>query len=217
MTTTERRGTAERRRRTRRQLTSGARILTAERGLNGFTVEELCERVGVSRRTFFNYFPSKEGAVVGMAPEIDEALLDEFRALATRSGDERPTTLIDDLTGLTIAHVVQAGITRDEIQQLTAAVAREPKLIGVMVLSGEEQHRALVAIIAERDGLPLDDPQANLAVGILGLVLRRSAEEFFAEHNTRLFADVFLSNLSAARAVLAPAGAAGRGAPRFGG
>jgi AcrR family transcriptional regulator len=210
MTEMERTGTAERRRRTRSRLTSEARILTAERGLNGYTVEELCERVGVSRRTFFNYFPSKEGAVVGMAPEIDRELLAEFHAIADRPRAESTSTLIDDLGALAVAHVVRAGITREEIAQLTAAVAREPKLIGAMVLSGEEQHRALVAVIAERDGVALDDPEANLAVGMLALLLRRSAEEFFAEHNTRPFADVFLSNLSAARAVLAPAGAADR-------
>src|SRR5258707_8029297 len=46
------------------RLTTLSRRLTAERGLNGFTIEELCDEVGVSRRTFFNYFPSKEEAVV---------------------------------------------------------------------------------------------------------------------------------------------------------
>ncbi len=37
----------------------------AHYGLNGFTIEQLCEDVGVSRRTFFNYFPSKEDAIIG--------------------------------------------------------------------------------------------------------------------------------------------------------
>ncbi|MGN0042882.1 TetR/AcrR family transcriptional regulator [Rhodococcus sp. (in: high G+C Gram-positive bacteria)] len=54
--------------RTRAALVEHARTLTARRGLAGFTVEELCEHVGVSRRTFFNYFASKEDAVLGNPP-----------------------------------------------------------------------------------------------------------------------------------------------------
>ena len=76
----------QRRRETTRALTDAARRLTTERGFAGFTVEELCTEVGVSRRTFFNYFESKENAVFGFAA-IDsrqEGLEAEFVA---RSGD----------------------------------------------------------------------------------------------------------------------------------
>src|SRR6476660_5993038 len=50
---------------TRAAITAVARSLTAERGLNGYTVEEVCEQAGISRRTFFNYFPAKEDAILG--------------------------------------------------------------------------------------------------------------------------------------------------------
>ena len=50
---------------TRTAITAVARSLTAEHGLNGFTVEEVCEAAGISRRTFFNYFQSKEDAIIG--------------------------------------------------------------------------------------------------------------------------------------------------------
>ena len=53
-------GLRERKRRaTRTAITSAARALTSEKGLNGYTVEEVCEAAGISRRTFFNYFPAK--------------------------------------------------------------------------------------------------------------------------------------------------------------
>ena len=67
------------------RLTAVSRRLTAERGLNGFTVEELCAEVGISRRTFFNYFPSKDEAVIGM-DETDEArrLVEHFNARGSR-------------------------------------------------------------------------------------------------------------------------------------
>lgn len=67
------------------RLTALSRRLTAERGLNGFTIEELCDEVGVSRRTFFNYFPSKEEAVIGVAEEEDRRrFAEEFLARGSR-------------------------------------------------------------------------------------------------------------------------------------
>ena len=52
-------------------LKDAARRLIIANGLTGFTIEELCEEVGVSRRTFFNYFPSKESAIIGEVPPRD--------------------------------------------------------------------------------------------------------------------------------------------------
>src|SRR3954453_19633038 len=64
---------------TRAAITAAARSLTAERGLNGYTVEEVCERAGISRRTFFNYFPAKEDAILGHpGDDIPEELAQAF-------------------------------------------------------------------------------------------------------------------------------------------
>jgi AcrR family transcriptional regulator len=50
-----------------------------ERGLESSTIESITDRAGVSQRTFFNYFPSKEDAVLGLrAPVLDPALLEGF-------------------------------------------------------------------------------------------------------------------------------------------
>lgn len=59
----------QRRALTARALTTPARLWTADRGIGGFTIDELCEAAGVSRRTFFNYFASKEDAVLGVCVE----------------------------------------------------------------------------------------------------------------------------------------------------
>lgn len=61
---------------TRRALQWAALDLIAERGYAHVTVEEIAAAAGVSTRTFFNYFPSKEAAVVGEDPE----LFDQVRA-----------------------------------------------------------------------------------------------------------------------------------------
>lgn len=49
---------------TRRSLAGAALRLAVEHGLDGMTVEDIADAAGVSRRTFSNYFTSKEDAVL---------------------------------------------------------------------------------------------------------------------------------------------------------
>lgn len=52
--------------------------LVLEVGLAGATIDAIAARAGISRRTFFNYFQSKEDAVLGTRPPIvpDDAIAD---------------------------------------------------------------------------------------------------------------------------------------------
>ncbi len=81
--------------RTLRELEEAAHRLFRERGYEQTTVEDIAEVVGVSARTFFRYFDSKEAvllgdwrAQLGAVQELlrerppDESLLDTARALA---------------------------------------------------------------------------------------------------------------------------------------
>ena len=64
--------------RTWKAIHESAQQLVQERGLKGTTTEEIAVSAGVSPRTFFNYFATKEDAVLGLrkprlAPEMLEA------------------------------------------------------------------------------------------------------------------------------------------------
>lgn len=48
---------------------NAATALVLEHGYDAVTVDQICEAAEVSKRTFFNYVPSKEAAVIGMTPE----------------------------------------------------------------------------------------------------------------------------------------------------
>lgn len=75
-------GRRERKKRARRlALKAAALDLVAERGYTNVTVEDIAEAADVSVRTFFNYFPSKDAAIVGQDPESIESMRAELIAL----------------------------------------------------------------------------------------------------------------------------------------
>ena len=52
--------------------------LVIERGYDGVTVEDICARAEISKKTFFNYFPSKASVIMGRMDAFpdDERLLE---------------------------------------------------------------------------------------------------------------------------------------------
>lgn len=51
-------------------------LVTAQ-GMRATTVDEIAEKAGVSPRTFFNYFPTKDDAVLGLrAPKLTDEMLE---------------------------------------------------------------------------------------------------------------------------------------------
>lgn len=198
-------GPRERRmQRTRRELTSNARRLTVERGLHGFTVEELCEIVGVSRRTFFNYFAAKEDAVLGHRDDgiPIEHLTTFIHARPAECAGISPT-LIDDLIAMVIVTLEELVADVQGLTTPEAVIAREPQLLGKFLRESAEMERLLAGAICEREGLPEGDPIAEMAVGIVGVMLRRAAGLYFRPENTASFASHLLRSADATKQLFA--------------
>src|SRR5690554_5231153 len=67
-------GLRERKRREARAATQRAAIeLCLEHGYDAVTVDMICDTAGISARTFYNYFGSREGAVVGDSKPMPQA------------------------------------------------------------------------------------------------------------------------------------------------
>lgn len=109
-------------------------------GLTAATIDRIAEKSGISRRTFFNYFPSKEDAILGIRePMIPADALEEFNASSA-----------DNLTRTTFLlwSVFQAArppsaskMTRRDV------VAKFPDLLGHFARSGEAVARLVEPII----------------------------------------------------------------------
>jgi AcrR family transcriptional regulator len=68
--------------RARAEIATAALRLFAERGFAGVTIDEIVSAAGVSRRTFFRYFETKEDALLADYPELNVRLSEGL------SGDE---------------------------------------------------------------------------------------------------------------------------------
>jgi AcrR family transcriptional regulator len=184
------------------RLTDQSRRLTAERGLHGFTIEELCDAVGISRRTFFNYFHSKEEVVIGV-DEVDEVqrLAKDFMDRGSRGWP----AVIDDIIDIAVEHARATGLGMSEHADLMAAVEREPKLLARFVELSREREEQLTQLAAAREGVPASDLRARASVQLIAAVLRTASDRIFDPNGDGDFAAALLDSLAAVRAVAASA------------
>jgi AcrR family transcriptional regulator len=139
---------------TRRALTAAAIRLAIERGSpDRVTVEEISEAAEVSPRTFFNYFSSKEDAILGVDPEGRAALRTE---LELRPDDEPP---VDALRNALLATAEGMDENAELWAQRLQLVREHPSLTPGYVASFADFERGLVEAMAARLGM---DPDADL-------------------------------------------------------
>lgn len=187
----------QRRLRTERRITTCAQLLTEERGLDGFTLEDLAEAAEVSRRTLFNYFPSKIDAVLGAVPDIPPADLATFRAGGPHGH------LLEDLGALARALLDVSAVERAEIELGQRVVLQTPRLLAAAharfeVLTGE-----FVTLVLEREGAAFGADRARLLVRVLVAVFDASVHALLADPAERTLADSFEESLRTARELLA--------------
>lgn len=191
---------ARRKRETASNITAVSRRLTAERGFAGFTVEDVCDEVDVSRSTFFNYFPSKEDAVIGAGDEDESRrFADDF--LARGSGPW--SKLVDDLVELVGVHFGVHGVDRTGLGDFRRALEREPRLMARFIGISRERDRQAAELIAQRESVAPNDPRAEAAVHILSSLLRSAREQQSNPEETRDFSTILNDSLALFRTLLA--------------
>jgi len=165
-------GLRERKReQTRRRLETAAVAIVLEDGLDKLTIDALSERAEVSPRTFFNYFDSKEDAILGNRSEDDTR-----RLVAEVLDDVHADTLVDAVVELLI--LVGAAPDQDLHDKRHRIIREHPELV----------HRKFTHI--GRLLGPLTD-------GIRTLIDRLRVTDA-AEPRTHQYAEVVLMSCSAA-------------------
>ncbi|WP_051476770.1 helix-turn-helix domain-containing protein [Arthrobacter sp. Br18] len=97
--------------------------LVLEHGLDAVTVDMICAASNVSQRTFFNYYGTKDAAILGSAPpSLDEHKVREF--LASDSPD-----LLADLLGLLAALMPGETAEAELIASRMKMISQTPSLM----------------------------------------------------------------------------------------
>lgn len=157
-------GLRERKKReTRRALHRAALELALAGGVETLTVDAIADRAGVSPRTFFNYFPTKDDAIIGAAPgDLD----DLARMVSAQPAAQRPREVVR-----AVARQRAEAMTNDpQTWALRRALTHADPTLGLRFLGAYAQaDRVLVEILVDRErqraGGSLS-PAAELAVAV---------------------------------------------------
>jgi AcrR family transcriptional regulator len=135
---------------TRTALADSALRLSVRHGVEGITVAQIAADAGVSLRTFFNYFSTKEEAIVAGDVAMAAAFVAAF---ARRPAGEPVLEALKEA----VLDTVPEGIDRERVEQLRS-LRRTPSLLPFQLAAYAAHEQRLAEAVATRLGL---DPDAD--------------------------------------------------------
>ena len=167
-------GLRERKKRlTRQRISDVATAMFVARGYDNVRIAEIAEKVGVSEKTIYNYFPTKESLVYD---QTDEQLLRLAAAVRDRPPGSSPTAAFVAVLKVDASHF-SAGLGDDALEflsEFSRMVSETPALRSAW---GEHRYRmveALTAILADEAGVDPRDPEPLSAARALVSLLELS-------------------------------------------
>jgi AcrR family transcriptional regulator len=189
----------EHKRRTQRALQDAALGLFAEQGYDETTTDEIAEKAGVSPRTFFRYFPTKESVLFVGEYGWFQSFTKQFLAQPDDLSDFEAIrqTLLDLAPGL-------AKIRR-ALALYEKAVASSPTLRGGVHDRQQEDIATIAGTIATRRGLPEADEGCTVLATVALLTYRNALMRWLAGPAAETPGDMISASLDAVLVELAAA------------
>lgn len=186
--------TPERRHEIRLRIAAAALGLFAERGYEATRVADIAERAGVSPRTLWRYFDSKDACLVPLAVETFGAgvvsLVRRWPAGVAFSD------FFADVVPIARAEPISATATR-----FIRLIHDEPALDAMVLRATREIERDLARELAARDGTPEDDITVRARAAVLNAALRAALETLAARDDEPDNASLLATTLASVRAV----------------
>lgn len=158
---------------TRQALSDAALHLAVERGLEHVRVEDIAAAANVSPRTFNNYFPSKQAAIVWRAVQRTTGVAEHLRA---RPADE---PLWDAVTKAALTPYANAGTPGEPWLAGVRMMLGNPALQAEFLLSSRTAQDELAKAVADRLGTdPAQDLRPRLVSGAIQLAVQVAGEQW---------------------------------------
>jgi len=154
---------------TRLEVAREAVRLFTSKGVTGTSAEEIAAAAGISVRTLWRYFPSKESCVWPLLTAGIQNLARSLRAWPP---------------GRDIAELLDGVADADAMADLPAMLAlirltrTEPGLRAVWLQSHDDAEPLLVAALARRTGLEEDDLRVRVRAAMINGTLRVAVEQY---------------------------------------
>ncbi len=137
-------------------LSAAAEQLFLSRGFERTTAEQIAHAAGVSRRTFFRYYESKEDVLVERSDRWGECL---YAELAARPPEEPPLLAIRNA----LVPAVEMGIGDPDFLRWAIRVLREERVVRRAIMERRNRlEERIAALMAERLGAGPDDKKPML-------------------------------------------------------
>jgi AcrR family transcriptional regulator len=151
-------------------LRDAALQLFSVQGYDATSTEEIAERAGVSARTFFRYFPTKESVLFGGKDIWFDELLDLYRGQPASLSD------VEAMRAALIEVAPRLASSRQTLRLYGLSLATSLILRGLRLDYHEQNSRDLAAAVAARRGLESPDETCTL-LGAIGVMAHRRALE----------------------------------------
>jgi AcrR family transcriptional regulator len=178
-----REGLRERKRReTLQRITEAGIRLFIEKGYEGTTLDQVAAAAGISRRTFFYYFKSKDEILLSLQSGVSDMLLDALRDVPR---DKQPLDAIRD-AAVKVCALVPADdmIAIDRLMRSSDAVQARKQASYV------QQEKALFSALRERWPAPERETGLRLVAMLAIGAMRLSTDAFSREGGRRPIVDL---------------------------
>jgi AcrR family transcriptional regulator len=158
-------------------LSAAAEELFLARGFEKVTVEQIAQTAGVSRRTFFRYYESKEDVMVERFDRLGELLLAE---LAARPLNEPPLLAIRNA----LVPAVEAGLAERDLIRYAIRLMRETSALRRAMMERRNRlEERIAALMAHRLDAARDD-NTPMLLAFVSRALHDTAFNAWYDHET---------------------------------
>jgi AcrR family transcriptional regulator len=181
--------------RTRLALVEAALNLFSANGYDETTTDQIAESAGVSPRTFFRYFPTKESVLFFGEYDFIDAVSGVYLA--------QPEELSDFEAMANSFALLAPGLKRirKRIAQYHEAVASSLVLLGRERRNHEANAETVAKVIADRRGLASPDTECRLLAAVGMLLIERALNQWLSTSG-RSLDDLIRQEFAALPAVL---------------
>jgi AcrR family transcriptional regulator len=166
------------------------RLAMSKAGLGNVTADEIAAEAGVSTRTFHNYFPSKEAALLHDFNETTNALLADLRERA------KTQPIWDAIRDAGIGMHLDEKFDLDMMRCREQLIHDSPSLIKEQSGQFMALFTEAIGIVAEATGTAVTDLYPRLVLGSALVCIKTTTEHWLADPGERTLSEAITAGFA---------------------